>query len=394
MNDTVRKHLTNTWQQYLLYGVACASVASVMWFRLFKLVPFAGPSEVLAREAARTVDLLIQNPLFLPHKAIQLFLFVIGLDSLLATRAISTFFALIAVVFFYRVVRTWYTSRVAMLATALFVSSSWFLHVARLGTPTVLYALSIVLLWAGLRMRSNKPRNLTLSVVGISILSLLFVPGFVWIILAGIIWQRKRVIQEIKHVHNGVVIALMVLTVPVVGLLGYAFYKDTSLIAQWLGLPEILIIKDAVINFILTPYHIFVRAPFQPEFWLGRLPYVDIAMTILFGLGVYVLYKTSVLDRMRALVGMGVIGALLASLNGAVNLIIVMPFIFVLITAGIALLLQQWFTVFPRNPIARNIGFIAISLLVCMSVYFNLYSYFVAWPKNVDTKKTFTTQIP
>jgi hypothetical protein len=55
----------------------------------------------------------------------------------------------------------------------------------------------------------------------------------------------------------------------------------------------------------------------------------------------------------------------------------------------VALLLQQWFTVFPRNPLARLIGVLMVSLLVVLSAYYNTRHYFVAWPKNSQTEQVF-----
>lgn len=393
MKNRLLKHLSVSWQQYLLYGGALATAAIVLTFRLFKLVPYASSAEVAARESARTIDLLIQNPLFLPHKVAQLSLYVAGFDGLLASRFISVVFAFIAVLFFYRVVRTWYTPRVAFMASGLFLSASWLLHHARLATPSVLHLMSVALIWAGFRIAGNTRSEFTMALVILVILGLLFVPGFIWIILAGVLWQRRRVIAEVKSLHKAQLALLILVGLAVTGVLAQAFVRDTSLLLTWLGLPDTFALKETALRFVLTPYHVFIRAPFNPETWLGRLPYVNVAMGLLFGLGCYVLYKSITLDRIRALLGILVIGAALAALGGEVSLVIVLPLICLAIAAGIALLLQQWFTVFPRNPIARGIGVALVIALVGISAFYNLFQYFEAWPKNHDTQDVFTRRI-
>lgn len=393
MKNRALKYISVSWRQYLLYGGALAAAAMVLTFRLFKLVPYASSTEIAARESARTIDLLIQNPLFLPHKLTQLALYVAGFDGLLASRFISVVFAFVAVLFFYRVVRTWYTPRVAFMASGLFLSASWLLHHARLATPAVLYLMSIALIWAGFRIVGNTRTRFTMAVIILVLLSLLFVPGFIWIIVAGIVWQRKRVMAEIKSLHNAQLAALALVGVVVLGILAQAFVRDTSLLFVWLGLPETFMVKEAALRLALTPYHVFIRAPFDPVTWLGRLPYVNVAMGLLFGLGCYVLYKSITLDRIRALLGILIIGSVLAALGGEVSLVIILPLICLAIAAGIALLLQQWFTVFPRNPIARGIGVAFVIALVSMSIYYNLFQYFEAWPKNLDTQAVFTERI-
>lgn len=393
MKNRVLKYLSVSWRQYLLYGGALAAAVMVLTFRLFKLVPYASEAEVAARESARTIDLLIQNPLFLPHKLAQLALYVAGFDGLLASRFISVVFAFVAVLFFYRVVRTWYTPRVAFMASGLFLSASWLLHHARMATPAVLYLLSIALIWAGFRIAGGTRTRFTVAVIILVILSLLFVPGFIWIIIVGTVWQRKRIMSEIKALHKAQLGALILIGLLVLGILSQAFVRDTTLLLTWLGLPDTFTLKETVLRLVLTPYHIFIRAPFTPATWLGRLPYVNVAMGLLFGLGCYVLYRSITLDRIRALVGILIIGSVLSALGGEVSLVIVLPLICLAIAAGIALLLQQWFTVFPRNPIARGIGVGLMVLLVSMSVYYNLFQYFEAWPKNPDTQAVFTERI-
>ncbi len=392
MKNRVLTYVGQKWQQYLIYGAALAAATSVLLFQLYKFAPYASPSEEAARDSARTFVQLIDNPLFLPHKVLQLFANIIGMDSLLVSRGISALFGLIAVLFFYRVIRTWYTSRVALLGSGLFVTASWFLHTSRMATPTVLYLLSIALIWAGLRVVGNNQRQITLFLIGGVTIFLLFVPGFVWLLLAAAIWQRKRIVQEIKRLRKPLAAALAFGTLIVIGILGQAFARDPSLLLTWLGAPETFVAKDAASNFLLTPYYVFVRAPYNPEIWLGRLPYVNIAITLLFGLGSFVMYRSIALDRIRALLGILVIGSLLAALGGPVSLVIVLPLICVAATAGIALLLQQWFTVFPRNPIARGFGVLCVSMLVAFSAGYSMYQYFEAWPRNPDVQEVYTTQ--
>lgn len=391
MKQGAKTFAANNWQRYLVYGITIGMTLAIFLTGLFKFVPFASQSELAAREAAGSMQAIIANPLYLPHKLLQLLVSELGFTGLLASRSVSVVFAFIATVFFYRTIRTWYTPRVAILSSALFVSSPWLLHYARLATPLIMYALSIALIWVGLRVRSNKPRLITLAVSILIVLCLLYVPGMVWLILAAGIWQRKTILNEFRHLSKGVVAAGIFSTSVILAPLIYAFTQDARLIVRWLGFStQNFMLGDKLFDLVLTPYHLFIKAPANPEFWLGRLPYINIAITILAGLGVYVLFKSAALDRMRAVGGAFVICALLAAF-GTMPLFATMPLILVMVAAGLALLLQQWFTVFPKNPIARSIGVVTVAVLVALCAYYGLYSYFVAWPRNPDTKQTFTT---
>jgi len=53
-------------------------------------------------------------------------------------------------------------------------------------------------------------------------------------------------------------------------------------------------------------------------------------------------------------------------------------------------MLQQWFTVFPRNPFARSAGAILMTIVVLLAAYNGFSQYFIAWPNTPETKAVFT----
>jgi hypothetical protein len=87
--------------------------------------------------------------------------------------------------------------------------------------------------------------------------------------------------------------------------------------------------------------------------------------------------------------GIIILSLILTVLNGWLAMTIALPMFFVLVSAGLALFLQQWFTVFPRNPLARTVGITVVSFVVVLAGYYNLRHYFVAWPRNPDTRQVF-----
>ena len=87
-----------------------------------------------------------------------------------------------------------------------------------------------------------------------------------------------------------------------------------------------------------------------------------------------------------------IVGSILVSLGGAVSISILMPFIYVLVAAGIGLLLDRWQKVFPRNVIAQAVGVGLVSLAVIAVSWYGLRHYFVAWPNAPATKQVFTIE--
>jgi hypothetical protein len=56
--------------------------------------------------------------------------------------------------------------------------------------------------------------------------------------------------------------------------------------------------------------------------------------------------------------------------------------------------MAQWFTVFPRNPIARGSGIAVICLMLFFSVLYQTRVYFVAWPHTTATRQAFDLPQP
>jgi hypothetical protein len=66
-----------------------------------------------------------------------------------------------------------------------------------------------------------------------------------------------------------------------------------------------------------------------------------------------------------------------------------MPFIFIMVAGGMALMLQQWFTVFPYNPVAKTLGAILMTLAVLVTSYYTITQYYIAWPNAPETKTVY-----
>ena len=62
---------------------------------------------------------------------------------------------------------------------------------------------------------------------------------------------------------------------------------------------------------------------------------------------------------------------------------------FLIAAGGVALMLQQWFTVFPYNPFARTVGLVLLLFALGTTSFYSLNQYFVAWPHTPETKQTF-----
>ncbi|MCA9333765.1 hypothetical protein KC963_01840, partial [Candidatus Saccharibacteria bacterium] len=144
----------------------------------------------------------------------------------------------------------------------------------------------------------------------------------------------------------------------------------------------------------VLPVFVLARGPLEPVLNLGRLPLLDIFSAAMAVLGVYWYSFKIKLLRTRLLSVFTFIAAILIMLNGVTMLPLLLPLSYIVITAGIMLLLQQWFTVFPRNPIARSLGIGIVCIAIGVTGAYHMRRYFVAWSGDPITKATFSYQLP
>jgi hypothetical protein len=387
---TLGFYMWEMWQTILVAAGAIVVVVTLLWFRLGTLTHGRSTLEIPAVYHLSLHD-IAHNPVNLPYR---LGLYVLGkadIHSLWAVRSLSSLVGLCIAVAFFAILHRWHTNRMALFGTFLFVSSSWFLRVSRFGSPEVLLFSLLLLVLCGLWLRNNRSRLISVYLLACAGALLLYIPGMVWFVGAAIVWQRKLFTKEISEVNKALIFSAIVLFIILLLPLGWAIAHTPSLIRPILGLPDALPSPLQIgKNLFNVPLFLFVRGPKNPALWLGRLPILDIFTTAMFALGVYAYYIRRRLSQARFLLGILIISAVLITLGGPVTITILLPFIYIVVIAGIALMLQQWFTVFPRNPLARGIGVGLLSAAILLASFYQLNRYFVAWPNTPETRAAFS----
>lgn len=106
-------------------------------------------------------------------------------------------------------------------------------------------------------------------------------------------------------------------------------------------------------------------------------------------IGVYAYAFRYKLDRTKLLAGIFIVGSLLVALGGGVTISFLMPFVYIVVAGGVALMLQQWSTVFPRNPVAKTLATTLMSIVVALVAFYHINHYFIAWPNAPETHSAF-----
>lgn len=395
MQAAIRNFVKQHWVALVCIGVVIAIVSTALLFRLGTILPGYSANEVATYHASTSLKEIWLNPINAPYHVVVHALQSVIPNDLIAVRMASVFVGWLTIVIFFLLVHRWHGLRTAIFGTLLFGTSSWFLHVSRLGTPDVVLFGLFSIVACGVWLREHKAPGAVILGLLISGL-LLYTPGMAWFLGIGLLWQWSSIDRAFKHNKGSLTLGTILFLGTLTPLLLH-FYKHPGRISEWLCLPSSWSQPLHLLhNIIDVPIAIFFRSDVaNPETWLGRLALLTIFGSIMFLLGAYVYLQHARLARARLFALLAVLGSVVIGLSdGKISLTVLVPFVFIVASAGIGYLVETWYAVFPRNPIAKILGAVIVSAAIGIACLYNIRSYFVAWPQASATRALFTHEKP
>jgi hypothetical protein len=392
--NKIADYFYKSWRGAVLI-LCLAAVAFVLYFhRLGELLPGYANIEVSSLRNASDWHKIVTDPLNAPYKVCVWLLTAVHHSSILATRLVAASFATLSGLIFFAILRMRSHFYMALLGTVLFVTSAGLMHYGRLGSAQILQTAVLALMAAILYYRKLTSHRVLASYGLILLLTVLwYIPGIVWFELFGVVLlnqgiRRRLSTAAIKHKIGWALISLAVLA-PLV----LACAKHPALIGTTLGLPHNL---HALTHVATNLWHVLLgigtHSTGDPLYNVGHVPLLNTVELALGAIGLYVHVRHERSDRSVFLIGSIVLSILLISLGGAVGYAALIPLLYLLIGRGVNHLLGRWFTVFPRNPIAKAAGIVFVCGMLFFSVLYQVRSYFVAWPHTDSTKQVFTNK--
>ena len=319
-------------------------------------------------------------------------------NTLKAGRMVSVLYGLAAVACLFYVLKKWFNIRMATVGSLLFITSSWLLHVSHMASPLILMVFSPLACLAAFTwlIRTKKYKVVAIFTFALALAFAAYVPYMPWILLvtvAVLFFQTRNQLKDFESwqwLAGGAFYFALVLPL-IIGI-----FKEPSVVKILVGIPasfpSISQYFQNLANLILTP---FFRSPLLPELHLGRLPLLDIFSTTMFILGLY--YYAVRFTNRRSLILFGSFALLLIVIPLSpiyiLSATILMPLIYICIISGIVELLKQWFSYFPRNPLARSVGVALVVVAIGFTSFYHLQRYFIAWPNTPDTKNVYVVQL-
>ncbi len=376
--------IARNWKRIVVTILVIGICLATVLINMNSVPPGVSQSEALFVAKSHNLSSIIENPINLPMKLPVYLLGELGVDSIVGLRFIGSLFGLIFLFVFYRYIRNFQTTRVSVLTTILLATSSWYLHNSRLALPYILMPLFVMIL---LSLYYGKERSKSLFYAifaGLTLGIASYVPAILPMIIAVYLYSFFTKRRQFKLLT----ISLFVFLITILPLI-YALYTNPVLTKELVGASVLFEPVEWAKRLFIIPIYLVARGPYEPLINLSRLPLLDIFGSTLLVLGGYAIYYKLSDPNTKRLIIVAIISAVSFVFGGVFNLALFIPIIFIVLSYGIALLLQQWFTVFPKNPLVKTVGVTLVLVVLLFSSAYQLRRYFIAWPASPATKIQF-----
>lgn len=340
----------------------------------------------------QSINHIISDISYAPLKLIDYVLFKAGLANALSFRLVSATVGLATVIIFFILIKRWMGHQTAWLASILFSSSTLVLAISRTADFYSLFLLVIPLLFLLCSLIKSSPHSKWIIPLACGASLMLYVPGFIWLFLAASLVFSSYIIKLVKSYTlklNALLFAALAL--PVMPLI-FFLSDQTASFKLWLGLPSEFSVGSINVLSNLAAYFnaIFYSGLSNILIWQPGTPIIDGATIILMLAGLIYVAKSKIhKTRKLTMVLFFIISSLFIILLSDIFLITLLPLIYIFAAYGILYLMKLWYFVFPTNPLAKNIGFSMLVLLVGFISFYHASKYFIVWPRNDNVKEAF-----
>jgi 4-amino-4-deoxy-L-arabinose transferase-like glycosyltransferase len=359
--------------------------------RLGTLTKGLSPAEVQAANNSASIENIIHDPIYAPHKLLQY-----GLRELFGyhpwcLRAASVIIAAFLLMCFYNLCSRWFGRLIGTVTTIALASAPWVTLLGRSATPSIMLLVPALLLFSYYWFaRSKKWVTFSWLFFCVCVGAALYVPGLVWLLVVGVVINRRSLIFSLKRLKLLQMLVGISLVLILIAPLIWAIIRAPSLLHHWLLIPTNWIGLGALAkNFGWAISSLFFRTRQHIEWIIGRAPILMIVSSALAFFGAYAM-SLQARQKLYAIAALVLFGCLAsAANNNYVYLSYCLVPLMMLSAAGLRFLFLQWQAVFPRNPLPRYFAYGLIIMLTIGQIAYGVRSTIYAWPHTSDTKSIF-----
>ena len=393
-NIAWRLNLAPKQQSIIFYVAWLVVVGAILGLNLLTSSFFSSASQAeidILNLTAEQPNIFV-NFLYYPYYLLIWLLRLVISDGLFVIRLVSWLAALLASGSLLFILRQQLGVLTSVAGASFFVFNAWILQLTQIGSPAMsVIACGLALVATLLLLRQNR-HSLLLKVwlTGLAVVSW-FMPLLPWLVagLAVLVFYQKRRWSQ----YFGLSFKLLFL-VCCFGLLGVSwlsFSQNQTDIFIAFGIPDQVENFNLIANNLMQTVQALVwQAPDNAQFYLARLPFLDIFAAAMLPFGFYFVARKTraisyVLLALVVLLG-------LASLNQGImtaGVVLLFPMLAGLIGAGVHELIDSWRQTFPFNPLAKALGVSIIVFLIAFSLFYQVQKYFVAYVNHPQTQQIY-----
>ena len=383
---------TYRWRYQIGYTFIIAAFIALLGFATL-YVP-GGLSNTEITTVANSPGLNLKNPENLaiasaPYYLVQKGVFTIMGVSDFSVKLTTLILAIITGIGAVLLLRQWYRSNIAVLATAIMITSGQFLFVAQLGAASICYILwPVWLLLAGIMVTRAERFKVFWKVLFALLIPLsLYTPLSIYLVGAilssAILHPHIRL--KLKRTPWWQKISLAVVMLLALAPLGYLIWTRPALGWQLLGIPSTWPI-DIMSNLSqLAGQYLSFMTPTNAAL---MTPFVSLGAAVLIVLGVLRLLETRYTARSYTITAWTILLIPVIIINPKFTTVTFVPLL-LLLASGIDFLLRSWYKLFPRNPYARIAGLLPLSVLIFALVFTGVNRYIFGYHYDPQTVKHF-----
>lgn len=388
--------LTYRFRYYIGYALIIISFIALL--AVAGLYIPGGFSEGETEQFVQTASLDLQNTESLaipnmPFFAAQRFIVDLLGPSTFAFKLPSLICAVIAGIGAVLLLRRWFRANIAVLATVIMITTGQFIYVAQSGTGGIAYILWSVwlLLIATMITTSQRHKRFWKVLFFIALPLSLYTPMSIYLVLAivsaGLLHPHVR--HVIKKMSRPRLAILSTISLIIAAPLGYLIALQPQLGLQLLGVPSTWP-PDLWHNLqtLFQQYFNFMH----PQSGTLITPLLGLGSMALIAVGFWQLWTIRYTARSYTLTAWIILLIPILIINPMFTSITFVPLLLVL-ASGLSYLLRSWYGIFPRNPYARFVGMIPLSILVAGLVLTGLGRYFDGYRYDPETANSFSRDL-